>query len=62
MFTNISLSGVIILSFIVLLVLMPFALLWSLNTLFPILAIPYTLETWFASFLMCGILTASKGK
>lgn len=27
----------------------PFITIWSLNTLFPVLAIPYTLETWAAA-------------
>jgi len=35
----------------------PIAGIWSLNTLFPILAIPYTLETWAAYFLLFGSLT-----
>lgn len=26
----------------------PFITIWALNTLFPILAIPYTFETWAA--------------
>ncbi len=26
----------------------PIATIWAANTLFPALAIPYTLETWFA--------------
>lgn len=26
----------------------PFAVVWSLNTLFPILAIPYTFYSWLA--------------
>lgn len=30
----------------------PLATLWSLNTLFPVLAIPYTLETWLAAFVL----------
>jgi hypothetical protein len=30
----------------------PILTIWSLNTLFPILAIPYTLETWFATFVL----------
>lgn len=30
----------------------PLATLWSLNTLFPALAIPYTWETWLASALL----------
>jgi len=30
----------------------PIALLWAVNTLFPTLAIPYTLETWLAAFII----------
>ena len=26
----------------------PFITIWALNTLFPVLAIPYTIETYFA--------------
>jgi len=26
----------------------PFVTIWGLNTLFPVLAIPYTFETWLA--------------
>lgn len=35
----------------------PIVGIWSLNTLFPVLAIPYTLETWAAYFLVFGSLT-----
>ena len=31
--------------------------IWSLNVLFPVLAIPYTLETWAAFFLLFGSAT-----
>lgn len=31
--------------------------IWSLNTLFPVLAIPYTWQTWAAYFLIFGSLT-----
>lgn len=30
----------------------PLATIWAVNTLFPIAAIPYTLETWFAVVLL----------
>jgi len=30
----------------------PLALIWAVNTLFPALAIPYTLETWLAAFIV----------
>lgn len=35
----------------------PIAGIWSLNTLFPVLAIPYTLETWAAFGLLFGGVT-----
>lgn len=31
--------------------------IWSLNTLFPVLHIPYSVETWCAYFLLFGSLT-----
>lgn len=31
--------------------------IWSLNTLFPVLSIPYTWETWCAFFLLFGSIT-----
>ena len=35
--------------FIVFLVVIgPILTIWAANTLFPVLAIPYTIETWFA--------------
>lgn len=43
----------------------PLALIWSLNTLFPVLAIPYTLETWLAAFIIPAAFKATvhvKGK
>ena len=30
----------------------PILMIWSLNTLFPVLAIQYTWETWTAAFLL----------
>lgn len=37
---------------ILLIVGAPIALIWAMNTLFPALAIPYTLETWLAAFII----------
>jgi hypothetical protein len=37
----------------------PFITIWTLNTLFPVLAIPYTLETWLAALFLGGILTTN---
>ncbi len=39
-----------------LVILLPLATIWSLNTLFPALDIQYTIETWLAAvFLSNGI-------
>lgn len=35
----------------------PLALIWSLNTLFPALAIPYTIGTWLAAAVLGMVLT-----
>jgi hypothetical protein len=43
---------VIIAIAILLIVGAPIALIWAMNTLFPALAIPYTLETWLAAFII----------
>ncbi len=32
----------------------PLVTIWSLNTLFPVLAIPYELSTWFATLWIFG--------
>jgi hypothetical protein len=30
----------------------PLLVIWSLNTLFPALTIPYTISTWFATLIL----------
>lgn len=35
----------------------PLAGIWSLNTLFPVLAIPFTWQTWLAFLLLFGSAT-----
>lgn len=34
----------------------PLALIWAVNTLFPSVAIPYTIETWLAAFIVQAVL------
>jgi hypothetical protein len=34
----------------------PLLTIWSLNTLFPVLAIPYSIETWLATAVIAGIV------
>lgn len=34
----------------------PLAFIWSVNTLFPVVAIPYTIETWLAALVLGATL------
>jgi len=45
----------------VILVFMPLAVIWSLNTLFTTLLIPYTLNTW-AAVVVLGSTLGKKAK
>ena len=42
-------------------IIMPIATIWSLNTLFPILAIPVTFDTWLATIVLGGVVGGSTG-
>ena len=42
---------------VIVIVFGPLLGIWSLNTLFPVLAIPYTWQTWAAYFLLLGSIT-----
>ena len=58
---------VIVLALIVfgLILVGPLLTIWSLNTLFPALAIPYALETWAAVIILAASIRANvsvKGK
>jgi hypothetical protein len=44
---------------IVLVILMPLAVIWSVNTLFPTQDIPYTLDTWSAIVVLGIFLRAN---
>jgi hypothetical protein len=50
-----------VLAFIVGMLLAPVALIWSLNTLFPALAIPVSLETYFAAMFLAAAVSSTKG-
>jgi hypothetical protein len=54
----------LILLFALLMVIVgPIATIWALNTLFPVLAIPLTLDTWMAAFLLfAGVTGVRFGK
>lgn len=37
----------------------PLLSIWALNTLFPVLSIPYTIQTWSAMLLIGGVFRGS---
>lgn len=47
MLSNLTVIGLVLL-IVIAVFLGPFITIWGLNTLFPVLAIPYALETWAA--------------
>ena len=55
---KILILGVIILALII---IMPVATIWSLNALFPALAIPLTLDTWMATVILGGVVGGTNG-
>lgn len=38
----------------------PLLVIWSLNTLFPVLAIPFALDTWFAAVVLNSMVFAGR--
>ena len=46
---------------LLLLVIFPIATIWSLNTLFPALAIPLSLDTWMATVILGGVVGGTNG-
>ena len=50
-----------LIAIVVLLILAPVATIWSLNTLFPMLNIPISFETWSASLILGGVVGGSTG-
>ena len=47
---------------LIVLVLGPLCTIWALNTIFPVLAIPYTFDTWAAIVVLKGLFTVSINK
>ena len=43
-----------------LIVVVPIVMIWSLNVLFPVLAIPFTIKTYFAMVILSGTLFSGK--
>jgi hypothetical protein len=40
----------------------PLLVIWSINTLFPVVNIPYTLETWGASAILFSVFSVRPKK
>lgn len=53
---------ILLLIFAVIIVVGPIATIWSLNTLFPILNIPFSFDTWAAALLLGGALSFRRNK
>jgi hypothetical protein len=55
-----------VIAFVLLIILVialgPLLGIWALNTLFPVLNIPYTLDTWAAAILIKGFFTVNVTK
>ena len=46
---------------IALVILGPVATIWSLNTLFPVLNIPFSFDTWIAALVLGGVVGGTTG-
>jgi hypothetical protein len=59
-----TLALLIIVIAILLVIFGPFATIWALNVLFPVLAIPYTFDTWLAIIVVAALFkqTVKVGK
>jgi hypothetical protein len=42
-------------------IIMPIATIWSLNALFPALAIPLTFDTWMAAIILGSVVGGTNG-
>ena len=49
-------GGVLLLA-VFLIVIGPLLVIWSLNTLFPVLAIPFNVWTWLAAVILGAVLS-----
>ena len=40
----------------------PLCVIWAINTLFPGVTIPYTIETWLSAAILCNIFRVTVNK
>jgi hypothetical protein len=50
---------VAIIVILLVLIFAPLLTIWSLNTLFTTLEIPYTMETWLATVIITGVIQST---
>jgi hypothetical protein len=56
-------KAILLLVFVVFLIVVgPILTIWSLNTLFPVLAIPFTFDTWIATVILGSLFKTSVSK
>jgi hypothetical protein len=56
-------KAILLLVFVVFLIVVgPILTIWSLNTLFPVLDIPFTFDTWVAAVILGGLFKTSVSK
>ena len=56
-------AGIGMIILVVLLVIVgPLATIWALNTLFPVLAIPFTFDTWVAALVLMSVVRSNVRK
>lgn len=54
------LAAMLIVVVVLCIVFGPLVVIWSLNTLFPVLAIPYTFKTWIAILVLTSLFAPLK--
>ena len=50
---------VLVMAILVVVIAGPLAMIWSVNTLFPVVNIPYTFETWAAAAIIPSLFKVS---
>jgi len=56
--TFLAILGIVVFA-IVLVLIGPLLTIWAFNTLFPAIAVPYTLSTWFAVIILGAFFRAN---
>ena len=53
---------VLVMAILVVVIAGPLAMIWSVNTLFPVVNIPYTFETWAAAAIIPSLFKVTISK